>query len=744
MDLKYRKKGARIFWWGMISMLVTRSSGNSMRGMKKEGFRQHPIRRIYGEDNRGVRDEVHRLEQESTNYWKIGVRENPDFKVEYENHPFQLMEEERQRRRRKLSGSGLTEEQLELEISRDLQASTLTNSTRWRPMRIKFDTAALDLQRNSLNGQQIDFIKNTILPRTVDYWSKALKVVPVEDRLRIQPGELANRQFCGDSEFARVPASHISDGIPDVDMILYVSGQPSTRFCGPTTLAVAVACNFDQYDRPTAGAINFCLDQVEVNSDGTASQAIIDDNVDVAIHEAAHVLGMSSNSYRFFWDPKTGEPRTSRSFGSTSVTCVDGVTRNLILPSENTMKFFVAKNGKRYAAIVTEKVTTVARNQFNCQTLAGGQLENQPTGTSSCTGDHWDERLFYPEALSGVISPTTNILSPLTLALMEDSGWYQASYNLSKVSPWGHNASCAFVSDNCLKIDPITGQTVVPDYGEGYFCTRASERGCAPSHHYKMACTLIDYDLFFPPRLPDPEFVYFPDQPSQGGPRQADYCPLFGSTYAGLRPEELDCRDSDNKDLINLYSEEYGEDSMCFETSSGEGRCYQSKCVIDEFKLKVNVRGQWYTCNHDFEKISVRVAGGTISTTITCPRLSSTCPDMFCPVNCAGRGHCNFSKNVNGTVRPTCECFDETDTSLACSESIVFDGRYADDSSDLNSFLKKSFFDTLVAVFVDHPDTWTTGSWAWAAGLLVLLLLMILCICTNLWPSRRNQRGRRR
>jgi len=87
------------------------------------------------------------------------------------------------------------------------------------------------------------------------------------------------------------------------------------------------------------------------------------------------------------------------------------------------MVFSTNAQGNRYASIVTEKVRTIARNQFDCQSLDGAQLENQPTRAESCTGDHWDERLFYPEALSGVISPTANILSSLTLALMEDSGW---------------------------------------------------------------------------------------------------------------------------------------------------------------------------------------------------------------------------------------------------------------------------------------------------------------------------------
>jgi hypothetical protein len=226
-------------------------------------------------------------------------------------------------------------------------------------------------------ARKVAFINDEILPRTGDFWSEALKVVPVKGNLVMQQGELSNKKYCGDSEFTQVPESHLSEGVENADLILYVSGTPSTRFCGPTTLAVAVACNFDQYDRPTAGAINFCLDQVEVDNNGYAPPAIVDDNVDVAIHEAAHVLGMSSNSYRFFWDSETGEPRTNRQkgFQIETVECVDGVERAMYMPDTNTLDFFTAENGQRYASIVTPKVRTVARNQFNCDSVEGGQLE---------------------------------------------------------------------------------------------------------------------------------------------------------------------------------------------------------------------------------------------------------------------------------------------------------------------------------------------------------------------------------
>lgn len=759
--------------------------GKSQEKIPWERRRMHPIKRVYGPSNADVRREVHRIETESTQYWRTGVLGDPNHRIEYsDDHPYERMRRERERKRTLGAGdeTGSNAAKQPEEAERRAQGDSnegLTNGEDgddnespaedgdgansnakdrsftmqaegdgkdglFKPMRIFFDTDALELQRNALNGAQIDFIENEVLPRMGLFWSNALSVVPVKDRLFISAAELANRQYCGDSEFTRVPADHIANGVPDTDLVLYVSGQPSTRFCGPSTLAVAVACNFDQWDRPTAGAVNFCLEQIELDEDGQATPAMIEDFVDVAVHEAAHVMGMSSNSYRFFWNATTGEPRTNRNFKSTTVTCVDGIQRTLILPDENTMKFFVANNGQRYASIVTEKVAQVARNQFNCQSLMGAQLENQPTGSQSCTGDHWDEKLFYPEALSGVISPTTNVMSPLTLALMEDSGWYHANYSMSRVSPWGHGVGCEFVTDPCIVQgqDPDTGENeaVVPDYGRGFFCAKASERGCSPAHTHKMACTVIDYSLFFPQVLPDPQFQYFLEAPAQGGPRQADYCPVFGSTYAGLRADQLDCREPENADLLNFYSEDFTPNSMCFETSSDEGRCYIAQCIMSDFVLQVNIRGEWHTCERDFQELSVKVGSGAIATTLTCPRLSQACPDMFCPANCAGRGRCVFGQDVNGTTRPRCECFDTSDTSPGCVDSLVTDGKYLEDSSGLLSDLNEGFFDPLVSVFVDHPDQWTTASWAWAAGLFVILLLMILCICSSFWPQKKGSR----
>lgn len=708
---------------------------DSLRG----GERRSVIQRIYkdnGPVRKAVREVEERVERSST-----GFNGDPGHKVPYENHPF------------------------DKENGRNLQdTTTATAEDLYQNLRITFITTALDNERTSDNAAKIDFIKNEILPRTSEFWSLALAVVPVSGYLKVSASELDNRKYCGDSEFTEVPSEHISTGITDTDLILYVSGTASTRFCSGSTLAVAVACNFDQFDRPIAGSINFCLSEITLGSDGTASESVIQDNVDVAIHEAGHVLGMSSNSYRFFWDSDTGEPRTPRPFSQSTVECVDGQTRSLILPATNTMEFAVASNGQRYATIVTPKVRTVARNQFDCQSVSGGQLENQPSGSDSCTGDHWDERLFYPEALSGVISPTTNILSAITLALMEDTGWYKANYTQCRSSPWGLGAGCDFVTEPCLV--PNGDTPTIPDYAKGYFCNQGSQRGCSPELTHKVACTVIDYNYILPLELPEDRFQYFPNTPTRGGPRcvvcvsfsschfrslltlyfrQVDFCPVMGSTYSGKEAQELDCQNSVNVDSINFYSEAYGSDSLCYDTSTGEGRCFRTACVQDEMVVKVNVRGEWFTCEYDYQELSVRLGAGALPATIYCPRLSSACPDLYCPFNCAGRGVCNFAATVDGVTRPKCECYDSSDTSSSCSDSLPPNGAFLKDSSGLVNNLESNFFDPLVAVFVDHPDKWTTASWAWAAGLLALFMVMLLCICSSFWPSpkKRVSRGRR-
>ena len=70
--------------------------------------------------------------------------------------------------------------------------------------------------------------------------------------------------------------------------------------------------------------------------------------------------------------------------------CVDGTRKSVLTASEDTIQAVNTANGYIAYEIVTETVRNVVRNQFDCPTVLGGRLENQPTGDTDCFGSHWD------------------------------------------------------------------------------------------------------------------------------------------------------------------------------------------------------------------------------------------------------------------------------------------------------------------------------------------------------------------
>ena len=231
---------------------------------------------------------------------------------------------------------------------------------------------------------------------------------------------------------------------------------------------------------------------------------------------------MNTELLKFFRDPKTGDPLTPRPFLLTEEVCVNGPKLNVYKPSCNTLKLRNDTDGMEYYEIVTPTVLQVVRNQFDCQFMTGARIENQPGVESNCFGSNWDQRLFLMEAMATPPPVTEFILSPLTLALLEDSGWYKANYGSEfvKINPFGHGAGCDFVSKKCLIDKGLT----IPSYSKGYFCNDQlklnrlglldGKFGCDASHRSKSMCDLVDYgsDYFaqfaFPPK---DKFQYFED-----------------------------------------------------------------------------------------------------------------------------------------------------------------------------------------------------------------------------------------
>ena len=74
----------------------------------------------------------------------------------------------------------------------------------------------------------------------------------------------------------------------DADFGLYVTAK-YTSVCSASagTIAYALTCQRDQFDRPTWGRINFCPNELVATADQTTF------TVAVAVHEIMHALGFS-------------------------------------------------------------------------------------------------------------------------------------------------------------------------------------------------------------------------------------------------------------------------------------------------------------------------------------------------------------------------------------------------------------------------------------------------------------------
>ncbi len=315
-------------------------------------------------------------------YTRFTNSSNP---VDYgDNHPFEIIR--RRRHRRKLYESDVSEPNNTMLTKQDKEEDDEFKSfyerhlapwdanAQYKPIRIHLDTKFLTLVKQNY-GPEVQFLENNLLPKVKSVWEAALRVYPVQNNLAVT------------SKNCPISASYQnSTGIQNTDLVVYVAANIES-ICATATepLVAATSCQYDNYDRPTVGRATICLQDFDMND-----QVSVNNLFKLLLHGIAHILGFSHKDYQFFYDPKTGEPRTKRPFQQSSVTCVDGGQQYRVVPSDTTIKPGFTSRGLRYFEMVTPTVKAMVRNHFNCQSMTGARLENQPTNNGNCFGSHWE------------------------------------------------------------------------------------------------------------------------------------------------------------------------------------------------------------------------------------------------------------------------------------------------------------------------------------------------------------------
>eukprot|EP00758_Cryptobia_borreli_P015898 Tbor_TRINITY_DN6064_c1_g1::TRINITY_DN6064_c1_g1_i14::g.10475::m.10475 len=232
-----------------------------------------------------------------------------------------------------------------------------------------------------------DILLNKVLPAAIGMLSGALKVNRVQGRLLSRGCQYYTR-----------PGSYTL--VSYADYVLYVSAAPTVG----TTRAWGGLCNYDELGRPVEGRANFGPKFIVWEDNVKDDQQRI---VRTAAHEILHALGFLKKVWKNASSFLAGNPIATK-----------------------------IRRGKKVLYFKSSKVVEKAREQFNCPSLKGPELEDEGGGGSGSS--HWERRNHMDDIMSGISG--TRYLTPITLAVMEDSGHYTIDWSKAENPKWMYKA----------------------------------------------------------------------------------------------------------------------------------------------------------------------------------------------------------------------------------------------------------------------------------------------------------------
>jgi len=265
-------------------------------------------------------------------------------------------------------------------------------------------------------------------------------------------------------------------------------------------------------------------------------------------------------------------------------------------------------DGQQYTYINSPKVIEKAKLHFGCDNIKGVQLEND--GGSGTAGSHWDSRYMLGDYMMAT-DYSDIVLSDISLALFEDTGFYQVNYYTGGLFRFGKNQGCAFIAKKCLYNQGKN--TLFPNE----FCNESGKSFCSSSHMSKGNCFITtEYSSI------NKGFRYFGDKHT-GGLSHADYCPVSYTSITSNNYYFLNnCRYGNNGNEGEIF----GEDSLCFESSinnSGmKSACYKIECDQSSKTFSIYINSKVISCPGE-ESVLNNPSG--LNGQIKCPDYNLVC-----------------------------------------------------------------------------------------------------------------------
>ena len=418
---------------------------------------------------------------------------------------------------------------------------------------------------------------NVLLPRAKAWVQQALSVEPVKGNLVV-----TNKNSPYGSG---IPG--LSNGkrqVANTDMLLVVTARPIIG--GGSTLATGASIEFDSFNRPIVGHLNFNPEQ----SSTYASTSKLESNLGTAVHEIMHSLGLGAGGFTKMVD----EELNPRGGVVTEVSAI--------------------KNYRKRTYLTSPRVRQAVRRQFNCSKSRGAELENDGSSTGS-QGSHWEKRIFMDETMNpqAVLNP---LVTEVTFAYFEDSGHYRANYSAVSVSEWGLHLGCGFDgSDN----SDCSSWSSLPNAAQAYSVTSSTPSPlCSFDRKSKafVASSIVQATSQTPSYYNHGGFTRSSD-------KYADRCPIAStntqSMCLNVVPSSSGTYPTESKHassrcfLATLLAAKYVQQNRV------KAFCFQHTC--SNGVLSVTVGSQTVTCPSGGGSKSVSGFTGTF----TCPSYKSFC-----------------------------------------------------------------------------------------------------------------------
>ena len=417
-------------------------------------------------------------------------------------------------------------------------------------------------------------LEHFVLPEAIRRIRSHMSVIPVVGNLSVP--------FTSICTPFTVPPSDVLYGVPEADFRLYVGAGPTPL----QTLAWAGYCSLDQNGRPVIARSNFNPQHISWNvNDSSLNEPLIR----TAIHELHHAFGFTQQ------------------FMKSNFPGGQSIIQTVTIRSKTTL------------AIGTPTVVAKAQEFFNCSNMSFVELEDE--GGAGTAGSHWERRNLAEELMAGVAQG--NLLSPLTMAYMQDSGHYRVDFNGSETMNWGRNASCDFITNFCNTTAGGLGTLYCFEQDQSVWNCNTDLTGIGPC---MTANTTTPIPSYFQYNSANPQLASLIIL--------TDNCPSVLS-YSNLVCNELQ---PDNAPYVQL-GHYFGPGGRCFSTKNlvavgPQKACLQSRCVANSSLQVQTPDGVWNPCPRTGGDISLSVFGAAV--TITCPAVERICyfplpTDVFVP-----------------------------------------------------------------------------------------------------------------